>query len=291
MGAYTGRDPRWTHDPFMVCLVFALGIHALVAFGVSFGISLDPVPRLADTLDVVLVQWRSEETPEEADYLAQADQKGGGETTERTRPREPLSGQLPTPDDGPGPLQSAEQQPVKAMELREIVAVDTPAESALEPTAVEQPEATQPDAAELMRQSMNMASLQPEVNPQRQWQSRLPRREFISANTKAYEFAAYMSAWVAKVERVGNLNYPSELRRRKLHGDLVLTVGIHQNGTVESVEVKRSSGIPEIDQAAIGIVTLAAPYAPLPDNISDKVDILHITRTWRFESAFDLGSG
>jgi protein TonB len=97
-----------------------------------------------------------------------------------------------------------------------------------------------------------------------------------------------MSAWVSKVERVGNLNYPSELRQKRLHGDLVLTVGIHQNGTVESVEVKRSSGISEIDDAAIAIVQLAAPYAPLPDNITEHVDVLHITRTWRFETSFGV---
>jgi protein TonB len=97
-----------------------------------------------------------------------------------------------------------------------------------------------------------------------------------------------MSTWVSKVERVGNMNYPSELRRRKLHGDLILMVGIAKNGTVESIDVMRSSGVSEIDQAAIRIVQLAAPYSPLPHNITDRVDILHITRTWRFESGFDV---
>jgi protein TonB len=137
---------------------------------------------------------------------------------------------------------------------------------------------------------MDMASLRPELNRQREWQSKIPRREFISANTRRYEFASYMSAWVSKVERVGNLNYPSDLRQKRLHGDLVLTVGINQNGTVESIEVKRSSGIDEIDRAAIGIVQMAAPYAPLPDNITEHVDVLHITRTWRFETSFAVGA-
>jgi len=133
---------------------------------------------------------------------------------------------------------------------------------------------------------MDMASLQPELGKQRQWQSKLPRRERVSANTKKYEYAAYMSAWVSKVERVGNLNYPNELRQNGLHGDLILSVGIHQNGSIESIEVMRSSGIPEIDEAAKNIVQIAGPYAPLPDNIAEHVDILHIVRTWRFESSF-----
>jgi len=121
-----------------------------------------------------------------------------------------------------------------------------------------------------------------------QWKSKLPRRKFISANTQAYEFASYMRAWVAKVERVGNMNYPSELRQKKLHGDLVLTVGIRKNGTVESIDIMRSSGITEVDQAAVRIVRMCAPYSPLPDNISEQVDILHITRTWRFETGFGV---
>ncbi|HET6591354.1 MAG TPA: energy transducer TonB [Xanthomonadales bacterium] len=282
------RNDRWIHDPFMVSLVLAIGVHAAVFFGITFGISLKPLPRLADTLDVVLVQWRSEAEPEQADYLAQVSQQGGGETTEKSRPSEPVSGQLPTAQDGADPAQSIQQNPAAALDVREIVAIETESEAALEPTAVEQPQVEQPDAARLMQQSMNMASLKPETSREREWQSRLPRRQFISANTREYEFASYMSAWVSKVERVGNLNYPSELRRRKLHGDLVLTVGIRSNGTVESVQVMRSSGVAEIDRAAIDIVQLAAPYAPLPDNITERVDILHITRTWRFESAFGV---
>lgn len=272
----------------MVFLVLATGLHVLLFFGISFGVSLNPVPRLADTLDVVLVQWRSESEPEQADYLAQASQKGGGDTEERTRPSEPLSGQFPTPQDGQDPVQSIEQVPETALEIREIVAVEAESDTALQKTEVEQPDAEQPDAAALMRQSMDMASLQPELSRERQWKSRLPKREFISANTRKYEFASYMSAWVSKIERVGNLNYPSELRQKKLHGDLVLTVGINQNGTVESIDVMRSSGITEIDQAAIKIVRLAAPYSPLPDNITERVDILHITRTWRFETGFGV---
>ena len=282
------RNDRWMHDPFMISLVMAIAVHAAVLFGVTFGISLEPLPRLADTLDVVLVQWRSESEPEQADYLAQVSQQGGGETTEKSRPSEPVSGQLPTVGDGADPVQSIRQDPAAALDVREIVAIETESAAALEATAVERPEVERPDAAELMQQSMNMASLKPETNREREWQSRLPRRQFISANTREYEFASYMSAWVSKVERVGNLNYPSELRRKKLHGDLVLTVGINRNGTVESVQVMRSSGVTEIDRAAIDIVQLAAPYAPLPDNIAERVDILHITRTWRFESAFGV---
>jgi len=67
-GGYT----TWTQDRFMLFLVLAVALHLLLLFGIHFGVSLNPVPRLADTLDVVLVQWRSETEPDKADYLAQA---------------------------------------------------------------------------------------------------------------------------------------------------------------------------------------------------------------------------
>ena len=95
-----------------------------------------------------------------------------------------------------------------------------------------------------------------------------------------------MQAWVAKVERVGNLNYPEEVRRLKLVGDLIMTVGVNQDGSVESIEVMRSSGLPQLDQAATRIVRLAGPYSPLGEQISGDVDVLHITRTWRFSRDF-----
>ena len=275
-------------DRFMVCLVLATSLHALLLLGISFGVTLKPSPRLADTLDVVLVKWRSESEPVEADYLAQATQKGGGETTEKSRPSQPVSGELPTLQQGQDSIQSTPAMPVPEQEIQEVVVLESESDTAPDQSRAEQLDTDQPSAARLMQQSLDMASLQPELSRQRQWQSKLPRREFISANTREYEFASYMSAWVSKVERVGNLNFPYDLRRKKLHGDLVLTVGIKQNGTVESVDIMRSSGVREIDQAAVAIVQLAAPYSPLPDNITDRVDILHITRTWRFETGFGV---
>lgn len=131
-----------------------------------------------------------------------------------------------------------------------------------------------------------MARLQPGIQRDRESQSKLPRRKWISANTREIEFAAYQHAWVAKVERIGNMNYPEEVRRMKLVGDLVMTVGINRDGSVESIEIARSSGKPMLDQAATRIVRLAGPYSPLPDNINASIDVLHITRTWVFERDF-----
>ena len=116
-----------------------------------------------------------------------------------------------------------------------------------------------------------------------------PKRKFLNANTQEYAYAAYMRAWVARVERIGNLNFPSEARTRRITGQLVLTVQVRKDGTVERVDIIQPSGYQLLDEAAIGIVRLAEPFTPLPD-IGDQTDILHITRTWQFKPGGTLGT-
>jgi len=110
-----------------------------------------------------------------------------------------------------------------------------------------------------------------------------PRKKFISANTKEYAYAAYMRDWVDRIERVGNLNYPQQLREQHVHGDVILTVGLNRDGSLHDVDVTKSSGYDVIDKAAIAIVKLCAPFPPLPTDSKEEVDILYITRTWQFQ--------
>ena len=276
-----------SNDRFAVSILIALGVHAVVLLGVGFVLDFKPLMHPLETLDVVLVNWRSESKPDEADFLAQASQLGGGESTEASRPSQENTGASPGPADGDDPLDQQEQSSsVADAEREQILIEDETSGFSQQITSIEQPEPPLPSAATLMQESLMMAKLQPGIQRDRESQSKLPRRKWISANTREYEFAAYMQAWVAKVERVGNLNYPEEVRRLKLTGNLVMTVGINQNGSVESIDVLRSSGLPQLDQAATRIVRLAGPYSPLPEYVKASVDVLHITRTWRFSRDF-----
>lgn len=112
-----------------------------------------------------------------------------------------------------------------------------------------------------------------------------------AVKTNRLVVAAYEQAWQEKVERIGNLNYPDEARRNKLAGTLVLAVGIRQDGSVYSVHLQQSSGYEVLDQSARHIIDLAGPFAPLPREIRDEVNVLVITRTWRFDSNFQLTTG
>jgi len=272
-------------DRMSVALIVALVLHAVVLLGLSFHLEFSPVRQVAESLDVVLVNFRTESEPEEAEFLAPVSQEGGGDDDESEKPSEQLSPVMPSIAEGDMPASSMPALPTPQEDAREIVtAKTTDAETTTDLTQVEQPDTEMPNAAELMQQRMDVASLQPQSDRTNPWKSKLPRRRFISANTKEYEYATYMAAWVAKVERVGNLNYPTELKQRGVAGDLLMTVGVNRDGSVESINVQRESGIPELDQAAMRIVRLAAPYAPLPAEIASEVDVLHITRTWRFSA-------
>ncbi len=265
----------------------ALGLHAAVLIGVGFVLDFKPLTHPLETLDVVLVNWRSESKPDVADFLAQASQQGGGESTEASPPSQENMGAESVLADGDDLLDQQEQASSVTDAAREQILIEADnADFTQQITSIEQPEPPLPSAATLMQESMTMAKLQPGFQRDRRSHSKLPRRKWISANTREYEFAAYMQAWVAKVERVGNLNYPEEIRRLKLVGDLIMTVGINLDGSVESIDIGRSSGLPQLDQAATRIVRLAAPYSPLPEHINATIDVLHITRTWSFSRDF-----
>ena len=128
--------------------------------------------------------------------------------------------------------------------------------------------------------SFDCSQLAAELRVQTEALARRPKKKFISANTKEYVYASYMRGWSDRVQRIGNLNYPDEARRRKLYGDLLLTVGLNRDGGIKNITIIKSSGQPLLDAAAERIVRLSAPFPPLPKDVN--VDELYITRTWQF---------
>ncbi len=145
-------------------------------------------------------------------------------------------------------------------------------------------------AQDLIEKSLEIQRLEAQIRRDFQAYQERPRKKFVGARASEYRFAMYVDNWRLKIERVGNLNYPEEARRRKLYGSLQLTVGLKPDGEVESVEINRSSGQKVLDQAAIRIVRLASPFDRFPDAIRADTDILYITRTWSFTRADQLSA-
>nr|WP_282452892.1 energy transducer TonB [Lysobacter sp. CAU 1642] len=260
-------------------VLFSLLVHAMLVFGIGFAVD-DPAP-LVPTLDIILTETRSETPPEKADFLAASSQQGGGESEEAKRPSEPTSADVPKATPGvaaveqpvgaPAPREASTQPVLTARAERPEVALNTQ----------DRPDLPLPDRRQLMERSLEMARLAAEIERQSQAYAKRPKRKFISANTKEYEYAAYMRAWVARVERIGNLNYPEEAKRRNVHGQLVMTVAVRRDGSVERIDIIQPSGFPVLDDAAMRTVRLAEPFPALPQ-AGEGVDVLHITRTWQF---------
>jgi len=147
-----------------------------------------------------------------------------------------------------------------------------------------------PTAKEMMQKTLEAMRLEAQIAKDMEAYQQRPKRRFVGARAEEYRFARYVEDWRLKVERVGNLNYPEAARQKKLYGSLLLTVSIRADGTLEAVEVNRSSGQRILDAAAVKIVEMSGPYAPFPPDIKRDTDILHITRTWTFAKGDELVS-
>ena len=107
------------------------------------------------------------------------------------------------------------------------------------------------------------------------------RVKTISASTQDYEYRLYFEAWRQKVERIGALNYPESAKAGNL-GALRLTVSLNKEGNIKEIIINKTSGNKELDEAAIKIVRLGEPYAVFSPKMQKEVDLINITRTWKF---------
>ena len=267
-----------------VTLLFALVVHAVVALGVTFSFD-KPAPRLP-SLDVILVQSASGEKPEKADFLAQANNSGGGNSDKALRPSDQFSGSVRKPEQGltPQPMEAGAPQPNSQKATRVVTQQQSSDHINSQAESREVPPTDLALAPQEVQRKMEMARLAEEIQKQTQAYAKRPKKKEISANTKEYVYANYMRAWVARIERIGNLNYPDEAKREQLHGNVILTVALKRDGSVKNIEIIQSSGIRVLDEAAIRIVGLAAPFPSIPTNTGDDIDELYVTRTWQFQT-------
>ncbi len=262
-------------------MVLSLLVHAGLLLGVGF--SLEHAAPVVPTLDVILTRTTSALTPKQADFLAQASNEGGGESEATTRPRDNQSGPLPQDADGLAPRELRAQAPEVQPPPQARVIASNRGEHAVA-VAQETPapdDRVVPPGPEKIERDMAMARLAAEIHLRSERYAKRPKRKFVSASTTEYAWAAYLREWVDRVERVGNLNYPDEARRRRLAGQVVISVAIRRDGSVEDSRIVVSSGTPLLDASALRIAKLAEPYQPLPAT-DDDPDILHVTRTWAF---------
>ena len=265
-------------------LVLSLILFGVLILGVVF--TRDDAAPVVPTLDVILTQTTTPDAPEHADFIAQANNAGGGDSDRAQRPREPQLAEVPKPDPGVAPQHMTAQAPPPTLDTQERM-VTTIGASDRRAQVTPQTQSTQPmplpTGRELMQQSLEMARLTSEIAQEKEAYAKRPKIKYVSASTQEYEYAAYMRGWVDKVERVGNLNLPEVIRQRGLSGRLIVTVVVRRNGSIGDITINSPSGNQLLDDTAVRTIKLAQPFPPLPKTKED-IDELYITRTWDYSA-------
>lgn len=285
------RYAQWTvNTRFGAAGAVSLLLHVFLIFGLGFAV---PDPRelhnTAPALSVVLVNAKSQAKPLTADALAQHNLDGGGNTDAKQRAQSPLP--AITKDSETTELRIAQKR-VAELELEAKKLLTRPGSaSEVDNSSNRQANAPNPerapnvDSADLVQRSLAIARLEAQISKDWNAYQERPRRKFVGARTQEFRYARYIEDWRQKIERIGELNYPQAARDQRIYGSLIATVSIRADGSLEKVQIDRSSGNKVLDEATVRIVTLAAPFAALPPDITREVDILHITRTWTFTRA------
>jgi periplasmic protein TonB len=269
-------------------------IHVIVIFSVE---KTQVDPRSFDNpsppIDVVLVNAKSKTKPLQADVLAQHNLDGGGNVDDNLQARSPLPAaeieQAMSAEAEFNARVAALEQQTRVLMQRIKSDYSMPQQKPV-PEPETRPPSPNPAPMDLAARSLEMSRLQARIDQQREEYQKRPRRMFVGARAQEFTFAQYVEDWRIKVERVGNLNYPEAAKRNGLYGTLMLTVNIHADGNIESIQIDRSSGSRILDAAAVKIVEMSAPFSRFPEDIRKRIDILGITRSWTFTRSDQLTS-
>ena len=272
-------------------LLIAAVLHVALILGVSF--TLPGPSLLSKSLEITLATFKSEEKPKEADFLAQDNQQGSGTLEHKAAPKtteqalfQDTEVKKVTPPAAP-PKASREVAPKAALATRTPQPQKTPVKREEQQP---EPDTRQAPTFDLSQLSSEIASLEAQLADERQAYAKRPKiHRLNAASTMRDKGAWYKEEWRKKIERIGNLNYPDEARRKQIHGSLRLLVSINRDGTLYEVQLLESSGHQVLDQGAMRIVRLSAPFAPFSGDLND-VDVLEIIRTWRFERGDRISS-
>jgi len=293
MTAVAATPPRLTPnitsgDRLGLTIFFAIVVHSLIILGVSFSqYDRTKRPEKLPGLEITLVQTQTDKKIEDADFLAQASQEGGGDAQELQKESSPTESSVPTGEMGEVTEVVPETEIATSPDpqRKEILTATRESEHkiALQEASPDLPtEQRNVTSKQLLKQSKEMARLSAEVDVAHKVTSNQPKKKFVTAQTKEYRFASYEESWRKKVERIGTLNFPDEAIRARLTGDVRMAVTISSDGTIKTVKITKYSGHKVLDDAAVRIVKMAAPYARFPDEISKDYDEIVIVRTWQF---------
>lgn len=262
----SGAPPFGPRARLTLFFLLSLTLHAAILFGLGFTRQAEPTRQAPPIIEITLAQPAQEAPPQDFDFLAQADQTGGGKGKSQPKspiPPDPPPTSLPKPPPEPMPVAKSENTPAKSA-------------SASATTA-------HLDMADILDASHRVAASREFSGALESVSAHYPSERRIDARTYSYAAAEYMRQWVEKVERIGNLNYPRAARERDISGRLILEVTLRPDGSVYAINLLVPSPFDVLNEAAKRIVKLAEPYAKIPGTVLQGRDLLVITRSWEFD--------
>jgi len=273
-------------DRLSFALFLALLIHAVIILGISFTAS--DRDNLSKTLEVTLATYKSDKAPEQADFIAQENQEGSGTLDEARMLTTDVEATFHANEiNETSPQEQQASAPRQVRGNRQLVT--TSGSSRNKVTSEQERRAMQvdlPDGPEktLLERSLEMASLEAKLDSLRQTYAKQPRvQRLTAASTMKATDAYYVNSWRRKIEQMGALNYPREAESCFDNCRLRLLVAINPDGTINELRILESSGKKVLDDAALRIVRLSAPFAPFTEEMRKQTDILEIIRTWQFK--------
>lgn len=274
-------------------LPVAIGVSLVLHAGLLLVKFVPPDGRLlenlAPPLEVVLVNSKSAQKPVKADALAQANLDGGGNTTQDRRAKTNLPViQDSTLDEVSLAARRVEQLEAQVQRMLTRVESQKAVDPGVRTTQPQQERADGPQALEAEQRRQEIARLEAQIARQIDQYQKLPKRKFIGARVEGVAYAQYVDQWRQRIEKIGTRDFPDEARRLGIFGSLLLTVSIRADGSLEKVEVERSSGHEVLDRAARRIVIAASPFQSFPPAIRREFDVLSITRVWTFTRSDEL---
>jgi protein TonB len=282
-----------TNDRMLTTCFLAALFHGIVILGVTFSAPGSKADNEgAPGLEVILVndQAPSVASNPNAQYLSERSQKGSGNTLKRERALIPKSSLMPVERSGiPSGDGLAALQSGTDMGDDELIATHGPSQKILyfaSPTA-----ASVPSQLPLLLEKRPDLGMTPnDDGVQLRMRGEANQQLWIAADTRESDVAVYLDSWRRKIERVGTMNFPEIARRQKLSGTPVIEVTIGSDGKLLDTVVRRSSGHVEIDEAAMRILKLAAPFDPFPGELTAKHDQIRIAYEWQFLEGASQGA-
>jgi protein TonB len=271
-------------DRLPAMLFLAALFHGILIIGVTFNPELTNNFANAISLEVTIVAEADQQIdrPDEAAYLAQASQEGGGNTTEQVRPAAPLQSAMPVDNEGQEDGSALTDAQAHDRAADELLASQESSDRQVEidPRSDPQPETSTAIAMEAGSEST--LPLPQEDQATMLIHDDQPRQLIISADTRESVIAAYLDNWKRRIEAVGDSYLPQLGALDGISGSPTLMVAIDVSGDLKEAVIRKSSGSTVLDLAALDILKRASPFDPFPPEVTAEYDVVRFEYKWLF---------